>query len=248
MLLKTQFQIVETSTPITEPITKFGGQPVWLNTPHWPIYPITGEPMMFQSQIVLDPALFPDSNGAMAYIFYGDEEQLSDVDFAVVLQTKENKSLNTQSEEIKFVAEATGPAIYEWIEVDEEDEKVFKEYKVIIEPVVEEKALPLRERYNRRTGGTDGLDYDEGYQFSKPELVGNKIGGQPFYVGTLDTPPEYFTSDQWEQLLQLAPTQGYWDNYQPNFYPFYMEMGEFGLLNVFITKDYKRAEAHVQMP
>lgn len=110
------------------------------------------------------------------------------------------------------------------------------------------KVFQIVETSTPRAGRTDGLDYDEGYQFSKPTLAGSKIGGQPFYVGTLDTPPEYFTSDQWEQLLQLAPTQGYWDNYQPNFYPFYMEMGEFSLLNVFITKDYKRAEACIQMP
>ncbi|HAS42580.1 MAG TPA: hypothetical protein DCS93_19020 [Microscillaceae bacterium] len=244
MLLKTQFQIVETSTPITEPITKFGGQPVWINTPHWPIDPASGEKMMFQSQIVLDPALFPDSNGAIAYIFYGDEEQLSNYDFVVVLQTKENESLNTQTEEIDFVNEATGPAIYEWVEIGGEEEKVSKEYKVVIESVIEEEDLPLLERYDEM----NDLDYDAGYQFSKTELAGNKIGGQPFYITGLDTPPEHFVADQWEQLMQLAPVQGYWDGNQPNFYPFYMEMGEFGILNVFITKDYKRAEVYIQTP
>lgn len=104
MLLKTQFEIVETPTPITEPINKFGGQPVWINTPHWPIDPATGEQMMFQSQIVLDPALFPDSNGAIAYIFYGDGEQLYNEAFAVVLQTKEHQALNTQVQAMEFVA------------------------------------------------------------------------------------------------------------------------------------------------
>lgn len=117
-----------------------------------------------------------------------------------------------------------------------------------MEPIVVEKAWPLEERFNSYGDGADILDYEEGYRFAKPELVGNKIGGQPFYIEGLDTPPEYFTDDKWLQLLQLAPTEGYWNNYQPNFYPFYMEMGEFSLLNVFVTKDYKRAEAYIQMP
>jgi len=244
MLLKTPFQIVESSTTITEPITKFGGQPVWINTPHWPIHSATGEQMMFQSQIVLDPALFPDSNGAIAYIFFGDTEQLSNDDFAVVLQTKDSKALNAQNQEIEFVTEATGPTIYEWINRDGEEQKVSKEYKVVLESMIEEEDLPLLERYDEM----NDLDYDAGYQFSKSALAGNKIGGQPFYIEGLDTPPEYFTAENWEQLLQLAPIEGFWDNNQPNFYPFYMEMGEFSLLNVFITKDYTQAEAYVQMP
>ena len=244
MLRKTSFTIVPTPAPITTPITKFGGQPVWLHSPHWPIDPATGELMLFQSQIVLDPALFPNSNGAMAYIFFGDGEQLPNDAFAVVLQTKDQKALHTQSQAMEFANASIGPTIYEWITINDREEKIPKEYQVILDPLVEEEAIPLKERYDEY----HDLDYDLGYRFSKPALAGNKIGGQPFYVGYLDTPPEYFTSDEWLLLLQLAPTEGFWDNYQPNFYPFYMEMGEFSLLNVFMTKDFKRAEAYIQMP
>jgi len=243
MLLKTQFQIVETSTPITEPISKFGGQPVWINTPHWPIDPATGKQMTFLSQIVLTPELFPDSQGIIAYIFFGEGEPLYNEAFAVVLQNKDNISMNTHAD-VKFVTEATGPSLYELEIIDEERQWIAKEYQLDQESIVEEEDLPLLERYDE----ANDLDYDEGYQFSKPELAGNKIGGQPFYIEGLDTPPEYFTANKWEQLLQLAPVQGYWDGNQPNFYPFYMEMGEFGLLNIFISKDYTQAEAYIQMP
>ncbi|HAS42582.1 MAG TPA: hypothetical protein DCS93_19030 [Microscillaceae bacterium] len=243
MLLKTQFQIVETSSPITEPINKFGGQPVWVNTPHWPLDPATGKQMTFLSQIVLTPELFPDSQGIIVYIFFGEGEPLYNEAFAVVLQNKDNVSMNTHVE-VKFITEATGPSLYELEIIDEERQWVAKEYQLAQESIIEEEGLPLLERYD----DANDLDYDEGYQFSKPELAGNKIGGQPFYIEGLDTPPEYFTADQWEQLLQLAPTEGFWNNLQPNFYPFKMELGEFGILNVFITKDYKRAEVYIQTP
>lgn len=242
MLLKTQFQIVESSTPITEPVNKFGGQPVWINTPHWPLDPATGEQMTFLSQITPGVELFPNSQGIMAYIFFGTGEPLYNEAFTVVLQSKESVAINTHTE-VEFVTETTGPTLYELKTIDGERQWIAKEYKAALESPVEEEDLPLLERYDEAD-----LDYDEGYQFSKPALAGNKIGGQPFYIEGLDTPPEYYTTDEWDLLLQLAPTRGFWDNLQPNFYPFYMELGEFGLLNVFITKDYKRAEVYIQVP
>jgi len=63
MPLKTQFQIVESPSEILEPITKFGGQPVWIAQPRWPLDPETNEQMMFLGQISLNQELFPDSNG-----------------------------------------------------------------------------------------------------------------------------------------------------------------------------------------
>ena len=45
MLSKKEFEFVEISSPITEPISKFGGQPIWINTPHWPLDPYSSEPI-----------------------------------------------------------------------------------------------------------------------------------------------------------------------------------------------------------
>src|SRR5687767_8256440 len=45
-------------SPISKPITKFGGQPVWINQAQWPISKKTEKPMMFIGQIKLEPGLF----------------------------------------------------------------------------------------------------------------------------------------------------------------------------------------------
>ncbi|MDJ0662333.1 MAG: DUF1963 domain-containing protein [Crocosphaera sp.] len=239
MPLKTQFQIAESPTEISEPITKFGGQPVWIAEPRWPLDPETDEQMLFLGQIALNEELFPNSEGTIVYLFFGEEsEPIYNEAFAVVIQTSE--TIHISGEEIAFVTEATGPTIYE---LDEEGEAVYKEYRVILESQENEDSIPLEERYTM-----NDLDYDTGFQFARPELAGNKIGGQPLYIEGLDTPPKQFNSHEWLLLLQLAPTQGYWDNFQPNFYPFHMELGEFGILTVLISKDYTKAKCYIQQP
>lgn len=240
MPLKTQFQIVDSPTEILEQITKFGGQPVWIAEPRWPLSPETNEQMMFLGQISLNQELFSDSNDTMVYLFFGGEsEPFYNEAIAIVIQTSESVYTNG-APETAFVSEANGPAIYE---LDENCQAIYKEYRVVLNPVEDEDPIPLEERYTM-----SDLDYDTGFQFSKPELAGNKIGGQPLYIEGLSTPPEYFTSAQWLLLLQLAPNQGYWNNLQPNFYPFHMELGEFGILTVFISKDYTQAKCYIQQP
>jgi hypothetical protein len=63
----------EVQAPITDPITKFGGQPVWLEQPQWPLSRKYGTPMQFVCQIVLLTELFGDIEGRMAYIFITDD-------------------------------------------------------------------------------------------------------------------------------------------------------------------------------
>jgi len=57
------------SEPITELVTKFGGQPVWLTAPQWPLSRTTANPMKFVAQIALDPAIFGDI--LVSYRFVG---------------------------------------------------------------------------------------------------------------------------------------------------------------------------------
>lgn len=54
--------------PITENIGKLGGQPIWLDTPTWPIGASTGEPMMFIGQIPVP------GEARMAYLFMTDDD------------------------------------------------------------------------------------------------------------------------------------------------------------------------------
>ena len=60
--------------PTTDLVSKFGGQPVWLEVPQWPISPATGAQMQFIGQIAIDRSIFPDASGQMAYIFMTEAE------------------------------------------------------------------------------------------------------------------------------------------------------------------------------
>ncbi|RCW45069.1 uncharacterized protein DUF1963 [Halopolyspora algeriensis] len=69
-------RFVEADEPIREPITKFGGQPVWLDGPMWPLSAESGRPMRFLGQIRLlgDPV-------RLAYLFLTenfDEDDVTD--------------------------------------------------------------------------------------------------------------------------------------------------------------------------
>ena len=50
---KQVIEIAETDLPITDPVTKFGGQPVWIDEPAWPLSRETGNPMRFIGQLEL---------------------------------------------------------------------------------------------------------------------------------------------------------------------------------------------------
>jgi hypothetical protein len=68
-------RFVEADEPIREPITKFGGQPVWLDEPLWPLSACTGRPMRFLGQIRL-----PGEQLRLGYLFL-TEEFADDEDF-----------------------------------------------------------------------------------------------------------------------------------------------------------------------
>ncbi|KRV46585.1 hypothetical protein AQ490_11950 [Wenjunlia vitaminophila] len=54
--------------PVEEPVTKLGGQPVWLAEPQWPLSRTSGEPMEFIGQFALD-------GGRLAYLFMTGPDQ-----------------------------------------------------------------------------------------------------------------------------------------------------------------------------
>jgi hypothetical protein len=63
--------------PIREPVTKFGGQPVWLSEPAWPLSRTTRRPMRFICQIKL-PESVRAGGQEMAYIFMTEEDEYID--------------------------------------------------------------------------------------------------------------------------------------------------------------------------
>lgn len=62
-----------TDQAISTPVTKLGGQPVWLRTPQWPLSTSRNEPMSFIGQFRLDS----DSDGGarIAYVFMTDSDE-----------------------------------------------------------------------------------------------------------------------------------------------------------------------------
>ena len=75
MVGKYDIEFIEADAPITDPVTKFGGQPVWLERPEWPLSKELGRQMQFVCQIALDPDILGVSPGRMAYLFITGETE-----------------------------------------------------------------------------------------------------------------------------------------------------------------------------
>ncbi|MBB6430843.1 DUF1963 domain-containing protein [Algisphaera agarilytica] len=59
--------------PISELIDKFGGQPVWLEQPEWPLSRSTGKPMQFIGQFSLQRIEGYQGTAQFAYLFMSDD-------------------------------------------------------------------------------------------------------------------------------------------------------------------------------
>lgn len=55
--------------PITEPVAKLGGQPVWVDRAQWPLSQADGDQMMFVGQFPV-----PGFLGRVAYLFVTDDD------------------------------------------------------------------------------------------------------------------------------------------------------------------------------
>lgn len=72
-------EFIRVKSKVNEPITKFGGQPVWLTEPQWPISKGWDDrPMMFVAQIAFDDRVFENGQGKMAYIFVAHPQSPDD--------------------------------------------------------------------------------------------------------------------------------------------------------------------------
>lgn len=171
----------EASAPITEPVTKFGGQPVWLGKPEWPLSKETGEPMRFICQIAIDPEVFGQVEGKMAYLFMTDGEDFVDGTYepdggenAVVIQPNGNNVTTTQL--------AAGPSLY--VMREKEDDQ-------LLHPVPCEFSVALKV----------GDDPDRGFEndTNGDDLEEAKIGGTPVFLQG----EEYPKGGGWRLLLQL---------------------------------------------
>lgn len=194
-------EIVRSEKEINEPITKFGGQPVWITEPEWPIsIGWDDRPMMFICQIALDNKIFKNGNGKMAYIFVthgnkpNDEFFDPDIIFpfegenAVIIQPGDNQSIKTKRIE-------KGPSLFDNSGIPYE---AYVRLKYAEDPDFIDAS-----RFR-------GLSDYEKRNYSSI-VNGNKIGGTPYF----------FQGDEWPEgtkiplLMQL----------NPNFLPFYLNLG-----------------------
>ncbi|GAB3001017.1 hypothetical protein GCM10023080_078540 [Streptomyces pseudoechinosporeus] len=67
-----RLDFLPTPAAVSEPCTKLGGQPVWLDTPQWPLSARSGAAMRFLAQFRIDQATGAGAT-TMAYLFMADD-------------------------------------------------------------------------------------------------------------------------------------------------------------------------------
>ena len=211
----------KTDTPINTPTTKFGGQPVWVDTPAWPVSRTLEEPMQFIGQIALDVLGLPDSYPQMAYIFMADDEAVLDEPWApdsggncVLLQP------STANPIVKTITIKTGPTLTEF-----EDVQGFLRKKRVAVPCEYEAQL-LDAKDPDYCSPDDLLKLsDEIQEAHHGAALVNKIGGSPYFLQGEEFPPG--GPDKWRLILQLDSAQ----------IPFDVNFGDVGVGYAFISND-----------
>jgi len=164
----------EVDSPILEPVTKFGGQPVWLEEPTWPLHPETSLPLAFLAQVKLEPEIFGNIASQMAYIFFNDIGW----ETAVVLQPGRFDGLHSDA--------AIGPST-------QRDGEPAPEFGVRLEPVEEPEYVPQK-------AGREWTD--EEFKAYQAPLEFNKVGGTPAVFDEWHDFPDDDPED-WRLILQL---------------------------------------------
>ncbi|HEX9996769.1 MAG TPA: DUF1963 domain-containing protein [Abditibacterium sp.] len=163
-----------TTSPITEAITKFGGQPTWISEPQWPVSRETGNQMRFIAQVRLDAKIFGLEADKMAYLFMTDEDE-DFVDSTFEYDGGENALvILPDGVNASALPLSTGPTLQAFVKVDGQ---------VMLQPTQVEFLAEL----------SDQDDLEDGQKFK------NKIGGQPHWLQNEEWP----SNDKWLLVLQL---------------------------------------------
>ena len=209
-------QFVETKQTAKGLVSRFGGQPTWLDEPQWPISAQTGHPMRFICQIALDERLFPGYRAQMAYLFMTDEEDYVDGTWepeggenAVILQPGCDPPVPVQGL-------TTGPSLYRMVKKLFTRHLVPKPCTFSVEGTLSDEPDFIPE--DQREDWSDAV-----YERYAASLDGNKIGGSPLFM----QPDEFPQGGPWKLLLQLDSTQ----------VPFFVNFGDVGVGYAFLSED-----------
>lgn len=216
MTQRYSLDFIEAKKPVREPITKFGGRPIWIASPQWPLSAATGNPMRFICQIALTPDLFGTIASRMAYLFMTDEEA-NFVDGTWDPNAGENAVI-LQPGHTSLPARpiSNGPTLYRMVK------KLFKP-RLVPQPcefVVNTKCSndPELVSSNERNGWPEA----KSEQYTNA-LGGNKLGGTPLFLQN----DEFPGPGSWKLLLQLDSTR----------VPFSVNFGDAGIGYAFISED-----------
>jgi uncharacterized protein DUF1963 len=216
MVRKATIQFEEATSPCAEPVTKFGGQPFWLCEPQWPLSRSTGRPMQFICQIVLDPEIFPNAKGKMAYLFIADDSEgyvdetgkPGGGENAVIIQPgKTTLPVSNQS---------TGPTLDKLVQKEGQygPVPVPCEFLVRLEHGEDSEFVPEGDRWR--------LGEDERARLPN-RMDENKIGGTPVFMPGEELP----SGGPWRLLLQLDSCS----------VPFLLNFGDAGIGFAFINEE-----------
>lgn len=202
--------------PVTGLVSKFGGQPCWLEAPQWPLSRATGRPMRFIAQLALQAPLFAGTGARMAYLFLTDDPQQY-VDGTWEPDGGENAVILQPGRFAGPVAPLWhGPALYRMAEVAGERalQPQDVEFLVRLHPIEEPEHVPEAVRW----------EWPEAQQEHYAQvLAGNKIGGSPGFLQG----DEFPQPGDWKLLLQIDSTT----------VPFYVNFGDAGIGYAFIDQD-----------
>jgi len=213
---KKSIEFFEVKHPITEMVTKFGGQPVWLEKPEWPLSRANSEPMRFIGQIALEPEIFGNIAGRMAYLFMTDPP----VNETWSAEGGENALIVQPGiTEIKTEPLSKRPTFYRMVK---------KFFGAVTVPETLEFSVHL-------APGDDPAWMDEASRCKLSDqqidalttsLSGNKIGGVPGFLQGDEFPKD----GPWQLVLQLDSAN----------VPFHVNFGDAGIGYAFISADGKR--------
>ncbi len=173
---------------ISSKTTKLGGQPAWYSSPQWPLSRKTSQPMLFLGQVALDPVIFGESEGRMAYLFMSDNPS---GDLATMDPMAGENAVVVQpgGYDGSFSAQLTGPP---W---QQQASGIVRRSKRAVE------------FGTRLTLGEDpewqdvirGTGTDRELYKRRQSLLGSKIGGTPAWIYE----PQLPLGGPWRLLLQL---------------------------------------------
>ena len=212
----------ETTSPITEPVTKFGGQPVWIAEPAWPLSGKTGEPMQFICQVAVDPEVFGGPPGRMVYLFMTRSSEGEYVDGTWEPEGGENAVIVQPSEKayyggrIRTLPSATGLTLYRLKQGPDSGLTEAVPCEFAVELTASEDPEPVSDE---ETVGWNDEEHDAYYD----SLTGNKIGGEPGFIQG----EEYPGDGSWRFFLQLEMME----------VPFEIDFGDAGVGYAFLSGD-----------